>query len=437
MPLMPGDVSCLKCGKRFAQPIPKVVLAPEIKAQAEFQEPVLAGTEYLCPKCQAILEPGSTQCSGCAVPFAYPVPVYKMSFREAEQLKREQEQAKREQEKLEREEAARQKAEAQELKNEEARRKARALKDKLTAAVKPVPVGPDEQDEYIQAKTQEIAARIEAERIEEEREASEHEAVVQAEARSCPHCNASMTPGNYVCADCGTVFDKPVSEPIPKFNTRKSASALTKMVAALVVVCLTGLGITAAINSSHSANNLPTYTAPPVVAQAPVYTPPPRPAPVVSAVPQTPQPVYNASGSDENNSGLNPNPPVLEGNQSSSDGSQSGSTNDWSSNASPPSQPSIDQQIEDIYARGTTAYNSALSLYAKSVDPNDPNWREAEEQKGVVTDAMDKLYKLQAYPISKDYPLSEAEKAGRYHGQLLQDVEELNRREGGGTEVMA
>ncbi len=170
MPLMPGDVSCLKCGKRFAQPIPKVEVAPQIKAQAEFQDPVLTGTEYLCPKCQVVLEPGLTQCSGCAVPFAYPVPVYKMPLREAEQLKREQEQAKREQEKIEREEAARQKAEAQELKNEEARRKAKVVKDKFTAAVKPVPGTYEEQEAYNQARVQEATARMEAEREAKERE---------------------------------------------------------------------------------------------------------------------------------------------------------------------------------------------------------------------------------------------------------------------------
>ena len=207
MPLVPGDTSCLKCGKKFSKPIPKVADASKIadasQVQTTYRDPILEGTQYHCPQCQDTLEAGSSQCGNCGTQFIHPVPAYKMSYQEAERLKREEE--------------VRRRAEATLRQKEEQERKAQ-----------------------------------------------------QTEAQSCPQCHARLTPGNYVCGNCGKVMDKPAPEAVSKFNINQPPSQLAKMVIAAVVVCLLLGGIIAATSSSHSDANVPGYAPPtPTVSQAP------------------------------------------------------------------------------------------------------------------------------------------------------------------------
>ena len=96
MPLIPGSVSCTKCGKKFSKPIPKVVDDTKPQPKGKLQDPVLEGTEYHCPACKEVLKTGAVQCTGCGTSFAHPVPSYKIPLQEAERMRREDENQRRE-----------------------------------------------------------------------------------------------------------------------------------------------------------------------------------------------------------------------------------------------------------------------------------------------------------------------------------------------------
>lgn len=96
MPLIPGSVSCTKCGKKFSKPIPKVVDDTKPRPQGKLQDPVLKGEHYHCPNCKNVLKTGAVQCTDCGVSFAQPVPSYKIPLQEAERMRREDENQRRE-----------------------------------------------------------------------------------------------------------------------------------------------------------------------------------------------------------------------------------------------------------------------------------------------------------------------------------------------------